>query len=461
MRSLCLAALVIFLSACPRPVGTDGEPGAQGPAGATGATGATGAQGPQGPTGEVILLDGGTIIGPRGPAGASVGAAVVAPGGLCATGGVRIVLEDGGTVAVLCNGTPGALGPQGPAGGQGPQGPAGGIGPQGPTGGAGVQGPTGSTGVQGPTGGTGTQGIQGIQGVAGLSVVSTPLSYGDATCQYGGTRLVVGTTTTYACNGAPGGVGPPGAPGTGDGGIASASAGEAYSFAGFTTAVYLGNLGGPVGAHAACNSQFPGAHLCTYREYQWTGSPTGVPAGGAWVDDYWYGSGYNTYPRDRDSSYTCSNWTVSTASYGNFVDVTGLYSFLATACQTARPLTCCRSNLAVFRGFTTAAYDGNLGGPVGAHAKCNAQFPGAHLCTYREYQWTGSPTAVPAGGAWVDDYWYGSGYNTFPRDRDSSYTCSNWTVNSASYGNFVDVTGLYNYTATACATPRPLSCCGR
>jgi hypothetical protein len=505
MRPLLCATLVVFLIACPNPTGSNGEPGALGP---TGATGPTGADGQRGPPGEVLRVDGGTIIGPQGPAGSSVGAVVVAPGAVCPTGGVRLVREDGGMVATVCNGAPGtqgAQGPLGPTGGVGLQGPVGGQGVQGPTGSAGVKGPTGGTGVQGPTGGTGVQGPTGSTGVQGptggigptgptggvgpagptgagiqgptgnvgplgptggtglpgLSVATTALTYGDAICQYGGSKFVVGLSTTYACNGAPGGVGPPGAPGSGDGGSASPSAADAYSFAGFTTAMYQGYIGGIVGAHAACNSQFPGAHLCTYREYEWTGSPTAVPVGGAWVDDYTSSNGYNNFPRDRDSSYTCTNWTDNSASYGNFVDVTGAYNYLSTACQTSRPLTCCRSNVAVFRGFTTSAFNGNLGGIVGAHAKCNAQFAGSHLCTYREYQWSGSPSAVPAGGAWVDDYTSSNGYNNFPRDRDSSYTCTNWTDSSASYGNFVDVVGAYNYLSTACATPRPLSCCGR
>jgi hypothetical protein len=401
MRSLLCAALVLFLNACPSPTGSNPEPGALGP---TGATGPTGADGQRGPPGEVLRLDGGTFVGPQGPPGSSVGAVVVDAGTVCPAGGVRLARDDGGTVAIVCNGAPG---------------------------------PTGASGQQ------------------GLSVVPTALSSGDAVCAYGGSKFVVGLTTTYACNGTPA---------ASDGGLANPSAGDTYSFAGFTTATLQGNLGGIVGANAACNTEFPGAHLCTYREYQWTGSPTAVPAGGAWVDGTLAANYDNAFPRDRSGANTCTNWTVNSASAGGFLNALGVYSTAATACQTARSLTCCRSSIAVFRGTTSSSFDGNLGGVVGANAKCNAQFAGSHFCNGREYQWAGSPTAVPAGGAWVDEPAYSVGLNNFPRDRSTStffYCCTNWSVNSASYGNFVDATGITSSSPTACATPRPLFCCGR
>ncbi|MBN2498658.1 MAG: right-handed parallel beta-helix repeat-containing protein [Deltaproteobacteria bacterium] len=47
-------------------------------------------------------------------------------------------------------------------------------------------------------------GCNGDPGPAGESVHNSPVSTGDPSCPYGGSELVAGGTTTYACNGAPG-----------------------------------------------------------------------------------------------------------------------------------------------------------------------------------------------------------------------------------------------------------------
>lgn len=473
MRHALIVLVALVCTACPDRAGSAGEkgdPGERGPAGPQGAQGEPGPRGEQGPPGQVITLDGGVILGPPGPRGASLVPSVLAPGTACPTGGVRLSHEDGGVAAIICNG---AEGPQGIAGMNGVNGTNGAQGAPG----ASVQLTDGGSScayggvrltVDGGqsavvcNGAPGPQGNTGAQGQPGASVTATILNYGDATCPYGGTRFAVGTVTTYACNGAPGGIGPPGAPGSlGDGGslLADPTDPHAYSFAGFTSAAYTGDLGGPVGAHAKCNAEFPGAYLCTMREYSWTATPTGVPAGGAFVDDYASSDGYNHYPRDRGGSNTCSNWTTSNG-YVSILNTQGLYEYQALTCNVARPLACCRSNLSTFRGFTSATYMGDLGGPVGAHAKCNAQFPRSHLCTMREYQWAGSPSAVPAGGAFVDDYASSNGYNHYPRDRGGSNTCSNWTTTNG-YVSILNTQGLYEYQALTCNVARPLACCGR
>ena len=95
---------------------------------------------------------------------------------------------------------------------------------------------------------------------------------------------------------------------------------------------------------------------------------------------------------------------------------------------------CCRSPQQTwFRGFTSTRYDGNLGGPIGANATCSAELPGTHLCTSREYQWAGSGFSPGPDGFWLD----GAATTTspsapfsYPRDRDGTYTCSNWRSNS-------------------------------
>ena len=48
------------------------------------------------------------------------------------------------------------------------------------------------------------QGPRGVQGIPGQSVVNVPLPVGDSNCPHGGSSFTVGSTTTYACNGAPG-----------------------------------------------------------------------------------------------------------------------------------------------------------------------------------------------------------------------------------------------------------------
>jgi hypothetical protein len=48
----------------------------------------------------------------------------------------------------------------------------------------------------------GIQGEQGVTGPAGPSVMSVALAKGDSNCPAGGSRFTVGTTVTYACNGA-------------------------------------------------------------------------------------------------------------------------------------------------------------------------------------------------------------------------------------------------------------------
>ena len=91
------------------------------------------------------------------------------------------------------DGAPGPVGPQGLIGPQGPAGPQGLIGPQGPAG------PQGLIGPQGPAG---APGQAGPAGAAGQSVIITSLSVGDIYCANGGSKFQVGSTITYACNGA-------------------------------------------------------------------------------------------------------------------------------------------------------------------------------------------------------------------------------------------------------------------
>jgi hypothetical protein len=75
-------------------------------------------------------------------------------------------------------------------------------GPKGATGPAGSQGPVGPAGSAGPKGDAGAPGSAGTPGAPGASVASSEEPIGTAKCEgRGGSKFVVGATTTYACNG--------------------------------------------------------------------------------------------------------------------------------------------------------------------------------------------------------------------------------------------------------------------
>ena len=81
----------------------------------------------------------------------------------------------------------------------------------GPRGKTGKTGPAGPQGPAGPAGPAGAKGDTGAAGSPGTSVKNEAEAKG-ANCKEGGTKLV-GTSTTYACNGEKGAPGAPGAPG--------------------------------------------------------------------------------------------------------------------------------------------------------------------------------------------------------------------------------------------------------
>ena len=312
MRPALISLCVLALSACPQggtqgpagPTGPQGLQGATGPQGQVGPTGAQGVEGPQGPPGPtgpkgdkgdqgmVLILDGGVVTGPQGPAGASVSVSAVDAGTACPTGGVRVSQSDGGTYYV-CNGAAGPTGPQGATGPTGPQGATGATGATGNTGATGATGPMGSTGPAGP------QGNPGPQGPAGPS---------------GGSTLE-----------------------------------DPAGFAGFTAATFTGNIGGRPAAHAACAAEFAGSHLCHASEYLLTNSATTAPAAGAWIDSsISYATGATTWSGapffGRGIQYDCANWTQGSTGYsGAMVTSSGGVSSAPSPqyCSAVKPLACC------------------------------------------------------------------------------------------------------------------------
>jgi Collagen triple helix repeat (20 copies) len=460
-----LAAAALLLAACSKSSGTEGAEGPPGPPGPQGNAGDAGASGPAGPAGPA---------GSAGPAGTSVSVSSLAAGDTnCPQGGVQLTV--GTTVTYVCNG-----GGNGPAGPQGPAGPAGTQGPAGPAGALGPVGATGAAGAQGPAGPAGAPGAAGAAGAAAtLSQVST----GNANCPYGGTQITVSGTTTYACNGAPGG----GGTATYNGGI------PPVTLAGYTTQTYTGNLNGRSGAHALCNAAFTGSYFCTDWQID-QAAPGPMSGASAWVD-YGDNGGNSRYFRQsyQAAPYeTCNGWTNSAPNPspgGNLVsgeivtslgDVTS--SFVGNGdggCENQRPLACCKGGTAVrFRGFTSPA-TGNLAGRSGAHAMCAASFTGSHFCTDWEVDQAAVPAPIAANGVWVD-YGNGSPGNTDPLGKNyrQSYeaapyeTCNGWTnslANPSPGGNLVTgetLTALGGISSSfvgsgdgGCEDARPVACC--
>jgi collagen triple helix repeat protein len=101
-------------------------------------------------------------------------------------------------------------GPRGPRGPRGAAGPAGLTGPQGA---AGAKGADGAAGLDGLDGEDGKDGKNGTNGVNGVNVANTEFSGVEGPCSEGGSKLV-GSATTYACNGEKGVQGDEGNPWT-------------------------------------------------------------------------------------------------------------------------------------------------------------------------------------------------------------------------------------------------------
>lgn len=129
------------------------------------------------------------------------------------------------------------------------------------------------------------------------------------------------------------------------------------AFAGFTTAVTDGNIGGRANAHFICGSEFPGSHLCHVAEYYRTNSAIDPPGGGAWLDisavrDYFNGGTNSCYGiasveagryATASTIDNCMNWT------NNMISTEGLVVLLDgpsnsntdASCDVVRPLACC------------------------------------------------------------------------------------------------------------------------
>lgn len=108
-----------------------------------------------------------------------------------------------------------------------------------------------------------------------------------------------------------------------------------------------------------------------------------------------------------------------------------------------------------FAGYTSP-FDGNLGGSVGANAKCRVAFPGSWLCTASDFSKANTGAAVGgAVGAWVD-------HNRLTSGERSTASCAGWIDGTTNYiGLQLLPTGLTasGTTAQYCNIARPLACC--
>ncbi len=526
MRRLAIP-LLLALSACPSPTGSEGPkgdpgqsgaPGATGPAGMMGAPGEPGPMGPQGipgpmgtpgtpgtqgpagpqgvqgPAGSVLVIDGGVVVGPPG---SSVVVTPVTPGGQpcqfggvrvtqlsdggithlcngfspgvtslavlspqCAAGGVLISLADGGSSAV-CNGATGAMGMQGPAGPIGMTGPAGAIGMTGPAGAVGMTGPAGAIGMTGPAGAVGMTGPAGAVGMAGpagaVGMTGPAGAVGPA-----GMAGAAGPTGSPGAAGPAGPMGPAGAVLYLDGGIVLAQPIDARPvLIGYTSLVSNGNIGGRIAANARCNNEYPGTHLCNQSEFRTARSTQPIPGNvGAFLD-----FAYTVTSNDPDVNVPCSIFTSGTSGSGSAAialpngTVTTNTSTLPN-CGSTLPLACCTSPASTrLRGYTTFTSTGAIGSRTIANSRCNAEFPGAHLCNTSEFRLSRPSLPMPGAGAWLD-----FAYTVTSTDPDVNVPCNIFTSGTSGSGTAAIALpsgSVTNNTSTLpnCGSTLPLACC--
>ena len=310
---------------------------------------------------------------------------------------------------IACNDSPATVDPivrTGPAGPQGERGPAGPIGPQG------VAGPAGSTGPTGPAG-------------------------------------------------PPGPPGPQGEPGS--------DLGEAVAFAGFTAQRFTGAIaGGRAGAHAACDEELEGSHLCHASEYLLAESAAAPPEEGAWIDrsarpdgTRFSLGGSPLFGRWIGTSDTCGGWN---GTSGDGLAIVSGGALDDAPCNVSRALACCRDRRETrFAGYTAGATDGALG-RASLNAACAVEFgDGAHLCHAAELIRAHPELAPPAAGAWLDPsvdrdgQLVLSGSPELGRLAQGTSTCGGWR-DSGEDGLAIRADGSFDPGAE-CDEVRSIACC--
>lgn len=113
-------------------------------------------------------------------------------------------------------------------------------------------------------------------------------------------------------------------------------------------------------------------------------------------------------------------------------------------------------------GPTVAVYNGFLGGTVGAHAKCQAEYgPTARFCTTRDIQYSYGAALFDGTPSWVNPTDIEAANDTWTDTAGGDYVgihadlnCGKWGTSGGRRGIITGPSSLGN-----CAVARPLACC--
>ena len=105
-----------------------------------------------------------------------------------------------------------------------------------------------------------------------------------------------------------------------------------------------------------------------------------------------------------------------------------------------------RSTCLRWAGYTTATYNGNLGGLIGAEQKCNASWPGSHWLSMREilklgssYPWSKSVWLPGIDNKFIAGYFWDpllvAGHSVSARNCTTAW--KPWTTSVNTFGGFV------------------------
>ena len=118
-------------------------------------------------------------------------------------------------------------------------------------------------------------------------------------------------------------------------------------------------------------------------------------------------------------------------------------------------------------GYTPSSYTGNLGGPKGAHQKCNNAYPGSHWCSVDEIMKLGMNYPYTYN-VWIRDAIRGgySGYcvlggaGSDVNGLNCEYdTCDSWKKDSVSYEGPILTAGIGHVIDRPCSNSYRLPCC--
>lgn len=116
-------------------------------------------------------------------------------------------------------------------------------------------------------------------------------------------------------------------------------------------------------------------------------------------------------------------------------------------------------------GYTTSAYNGNMGGMIGMNTKCHTDHPGSHACTYEELIRLGNSYPNTDAG-WVVDGSYSStgyqytidGYYASSSNGPYNAMCAGWGSDSSGYmGPALQQGGFVNLNT--CNGQNKIPCC--